>query len=500
MSEILEMLTRVQTALDRPTVRLLDGRKWAPVTLAVFHATFDNERRSVAVETLHGNVDSYLHELRLAGVETPPGASGRSLCVQWMNDQWLYRAANEKGVEEYSLTSHALEALRVVESLNVDRAMISESRLTTILDAARKSALEANPNREDRLRYLEADIARLSAERDRLLAGGDIAEVSESRMLDNYQNLLDLISLLPGDFRRVEEAVRQMHRQVTEDFRREERPPIGEVIDEYLERTERLMTDTAEGRAFEGAFDLLRSNALLEELRTNLQVILDHPFAAVLTPTEESNFRNTVRTIRAGMRDVLERRRRLSSTLRDHIVNHDLIRDRELEQSLRKARTLLAAWMQDAKTREKVELELVPPPLDLAYFKARFYDPSVHMPPPPLDDVTEGAPEQMTLDDLKRIGGPQFDALRAALLEGAVAADVVTAGQVFNGLEKDLRRPVEVLGIVHIVTEADVLQDGQESEEVTAIRTDGSTRVLAMPRTVLKQLPVGSAEEADGAL
>ena len=70
MSEILEMLTRVQTALDRPTVRLLDGRKWAPVTLAVFHATFDNERRSVAVETLHGNVDSYLHELRLAGVET----------------------------------------------------------------------------------------------------------------------------------------------------------------------------------------------------------------------------------------------------------------------------------------------------------------------------------------------------------------------------------------------------------------------------------------------
>ena len=149
---------------------------------------------------------------------------------------------------------------------------------------------------------------------------------------------------------------------------------------------------------------------------------------------------------------------------------------------------------------DRVELELVPPPLDMAYLKSRFYDPAVHLPPPPLADVSNGAPEQMTLDELKRIGGPQFAALRAALLRGANGPEELTAGQVFGGLENDLRRPVEVLGLVHIVTEAHALREGQKSEEVTAIRADGSTRTLAMPHVVVKHLATVPTEGAVGEL
>ena len=61
-----------------------------------------------------------------------------------------------------------------------------------------------------------------------------------------------------------------MHRQIISDFRGEARP-IAEVIDQYLAKTDELTTLTAEGRAFEGAFMLLRDEALLLDLKSDLQ-------------------------------------------------------------------------------------------------------------------------------------------------------------------------------------------------------------------------------------
>nr|WP_254715781.1 DUF3375 family protein [Actinomadura sp. NAK00032] len=243
-----------------------------------------------------------------------------------MNQQWLVRTMGEGREEEYALTSHTLEAISLVDSLMRDRALISESRLKMILHTVRQWAAEANAEREDRIRRLDAQISELTAERDRLAGGGDIAAASDDRMLDGYFNLIDLIAQLPGDFKRVEEAVTGMHRKIINDFREENRP-VGEVLDEYLHKTDQLMSATSEGRAFEGALELLRDDGLLLDLKNDLQTILGHPFAAALTPAEQQEFRGTVTLIRRGIDDVLTRRTRLSTTLREHIENHDRIKD-----------------------------------------------------------------------------------------------------------------------------------------------------------------------------
>ena len=94
MSEIAGELARVREAFDKPTLRLLD-RKWAPFVLAVFKSSFSRDRRSVQADLLHTQVDAYLADLRTVGSEVPPGKNGRALCVQWMNDQWLYRETGE---------------------------------------------------------------------------------------------------------------------------------------------------------------------------------------------------------------------------------------------------------------------------------------------------------------------------------------------------------------------------------------------------------------------
>lgn len=491
MSEVTENLTRVQDAFERPTLRLLD-RKWAPVILSVFRTAFGVERRSIPAEVLHAEVDVLFGQLREAGQEVPSGGDGRSACVSWVKDQWLYRTVGENGQEEYSLTSHALEALRVVDSLTAGRAMISESRLTTILDTARRWAMEANPDREDRVSRLEVEIAQLTAERDRLLAGGEIATVTEDAMLTGYQNMLDLLSLLPGDFRRVEEAVHAMHRQIIEEFRGESRP-LGEVLDEYLQRVDRLMGGTPEGRAFEGAFELLRDNVMLAELRDHLRIILSHPSAEVLTASEQADFRGTVTTIRRGIDDVLARRARLSATLRDQIVNHDVVRDRELEMALRVARSELERWMRTARPRDRIDVRLVPPPLDTTHFPEQFFDPADHVPPPPLDEVPDDDTEVLSVEELRAQGGPQVDRLRTSL--AASAGSGMSVAEVFNGWDVGLRRPVEILGLLQVLEDGGVLADSAGGEPVTAVRPDGSRRQFTVPRLVLVEEDAGALEE-----
>jgi len=484
LSDIAGELARVREAFDKPTLRLLD-RKWAPFVLAVFNASFSRERRSVQADLLHTQVDAYLADLRSVGSDVP-AKNGRALCVQWMNDQWLFRETSAGGEEQYSLTSYALEALLLVAGLSGDRALISESRLTTIVDSVRHRATQANPDREERIRRLDLEIAEKAAERNRLSDGGEIAATSNEQMHEGYANLIDLINQLPSDFKRVEESVAGMHRQIVSDFRGEERP-LGEVLDEYLAKTDALMSSTPEGRAFEGAFALLRNDALIQELKNDLETILLHPFALELSSRDRSSFMATVGLIRKGIDDVLTQRNGLTVTLREHIVNHDVVKDRELERLLREINKEIATWMLTAGPRSVVTAELMPGTLDVEHLRERFYDPTMHAAPPALDDVSLDAPQPSSLDDMRQQGGPLLDEMRLALLSAFSAGEATSVGEAFNGLTENLRRPVEILGMLQMATQIDAVHRAEAVETFETVRPDGSRRRFSVPRIMLTE-------------
>jgi hypothetical protein len=504
MSDIAGELARVREAFDKPTLRLLD-RKYSPLVLAVFRISFSRDQRSVTAERLHAQVDSYLEELAAAGEDKlPPNGSGRGLCVKWMNDQWLFRSIGDSGAEEYSLTSHALEALDLVAALSRERALISESRINTILAAVRRMATEANPDRQSRIDRLEVQIAQLTAERDRLAAGGELAAASDDQMVDGYADIIALIGQLPSDFKRVEESVLAMHRQIIADFRTEDRP-IADVLDEYLTKTDELTTLTAEGRAFEGAFSLLRDEVLLLDLKKDLQAILDHPFADVLTAAEQRDFRGAVTVLRRGIDDVLTQRARLSTTLRDHIVNHNIIRDRELDANLRQINQQLAVWMETASPRATVPVSLIPAQLAVDHLRERFYDPDSDIPPPALEDVSDQAPDALGIAAIRQQGGPALGQLRRELIDAIVSGDAASVSEVFNALPDNLRRPVEVLGLLHLLTDTgredigetpageadldeqptDVVLDGPPYDSFHTLRPDGGRRTFLVTRREL---------------
>ncbi|MGH3758609.1 DUF3375 family protein [Actinophytocola sp.] len=479
MSEVVGELARAQDALGRPTLRLLDG-KWAVFRVAALRSSFSRERRSVQADQLHVQVDTYLSELQREGMDVPPNMNGRALCNAWVNDQWLFRDNASDGSLVYSLTSSALEALDLVQNLSRDRVLVSESRLTTILDTVRRWALEASPDAEARIERLNAQIRELEVERDRLVAGGEVTAASDDRMLDGYTNLIDLIGQLPSDFKRVEESVLGMHRKILRDFRDEDRPVV-EVLDEYLEKHDELVKATPEGRAFDGAFVLLRDDALLLELRENVQVLLAHPAAAALDARDVIEIRGAVAVIRQGTRDVLAQRRRLTATLKEHIVNHDVLQERELDRVIRGIGRELAKWMETAGPRAAVPVELLPPTMKVGHLRERLWDPASDAPPPPLEEVEDDTVEPPTVEELRMQGGPSLDELRTALIDTFTNGDIDTVGQLFNELPTELRRPVEILGLLHVVSRVDALKDDTDAEVFEAIRPNGERRNFLAP-------------------
>jgi hypothetical protein len=478
---------RIETALTTPTLKLLD-RKSAAVAMPIFAVVFPDDAQPIPVERFHTRVEALLAELQTGGYSVPT-LDGKALAAQWVRERWLYRDQGRRDQETYQLTGDARQALEYVTRTTRTQLNISASRIETMRRVIAEAALAANPDRDERKRRLSEEIAVLQAELDRLDAGGDLPEASEAELVEQFANVVRELDGLPSDFRRVAEAVREMHKVIAKRFREEQRP-VGEVIDDYLEEARNLLTATPEGRAFAGAQELLRNPDLLLRLKTDLESILANQWAEGLLPEEQRQLATAVNVVRRGRDEVLEQRRRLSSTLREHIEGYDHIRNRELDLVLRGIDHEMRTWMQTARPRDHIDVELLPPTLDIAVLKSRTFDPDSERAPEPLADVSAEAPPPQSREALRKQGGPSLPQLQAQIEARLLAGEFRTAAELFNQLPEDLRRPVEVLGLLHLLARLDADADMDVRESVLTVRPDGSSRRFLMP-----EVTVGEAEE-----
>ena len=498
MSEIAGELARVKGAFAQPTLTLLHQRQ-APVVITIFREAFGRNNRPIPTARLHTQVEEHLAEIRKTGETDLPSGTGRDICQRWMRGQWLVRSLDELGNEVYSLTSYAQQALELVKNLARDRATLSEHRIATILSTVRRFNAEANPDRGARVTLLNDEIARLKAERDRLLDGAELVSATEDYMSEGFTELLSLISALPSDFARVEERFATIRGEILAAFRAEDRP-AGDVIDDYLARADALMTATHEGRAFEGAFALLRDDGLVTQLREDLAALLEHPLSdGILGEADRAELRGTVKLVREGLDRVLAQRSRVTATLKEYIVSHDAARDRELEQTLRQVESELMTWMGTTGPRAAHDVPLLPERVSVDHLRERFYDPADDVLPEPIAAADPSEAPTLSLTELMAQGGPQLGSLRQRL-EDALR-DLLPAaslGELFDSLEPSLRRPVEIFGLLHLAADHEWRTE-DAVEAFAAVRPDGSTRTFAVPRTPLPDpdLPEARADREE---
>ena len=482
MAEINARYADTRAAFGRNTLRLLNQQRAALVT-AVLLEVFPAERQLIKADEFYAEVNALLDQLGGDGVDLP-GERGKALCQRWVHEGWLRRKDTPDRDQTYELTAEGGEALSYVQRVG-GRRIVSESRIRSIMDKAQQAALRASGDREQRIRVLSAAIDQMTAERERLAAGGPLDVATDEQMFEMFMSLMDDLENLPSDFKRVEQSVGDMRRQLLEDFRADERPK-GEVLKSYMDRSDNLLQEDLGGRAFLGALEVLMNDSMLAAFRRDVDTILSHSFAdGLIGPKEREPVEGTATLLESGVQAVLAAQRQVSSTLRAHLVRHEGARARELTLLLKDLDRRLAAKKSTASARTKVPLALLPPTIKVERLRTRLFDPKDHAPPPPLENVSHLAAAGLSSADIHNQGGPRYDEIRAALIARLKQQANLTAAHVFNGFSADARRPVDLLGLFQVSAATSAIErcdSRTATDDYHTVRPDGVTRTFRAPR------------------
>ena len=490
-------LARSRGAFGTPALALLH-RKEGPLVVALLSLIFTPGRARVPTEQMHVEVEDLLAEARAAGHEDVPGDAPRALCSRWVAGRWLVRALDDDGVEQYQVSSHAAEALAFVDRTQGARALVSESRIRTLLVALEGLARDARPDRDSQQRALREQIARsrdelaaAEAELARLEDGGPVVETPTERLVEQFDNVAALVRELPADFARVAESIAELQRSIVSRLRQDDRP-TGEVLGAYLDASDTLMQRTPEGRAFAGAMELLRDPQLLGQVDERVRAVLAHPFAADVPAERRDAVRALYARLLSAVDAVLDAQTRASRTITQQLTVHNPLRDRELDTALREATAAMADWFPASGRAGRIEPLRWLARARLGRFRAQLHDLRPDTPPDALVDVhvddldADDAGE--LLDGLLGMGGPRYDETTAHAVRMVRELGEATVDEVFSAAPPELRRPVELLGYLELaepgaldaaLADADV--PSARLRRVAAVRADGTMRTLVLP-------------------
>ena len=474
----LARLAGYEQAASSPEVALLRSGQFAWV-MAVFAEYLTDG--PVPAAQFHEYVELEIRHLRANGVEIPDGKS-REHCNNWVRRKWLNRALNADS-EEYSLTAATLDALAFTDRLIHRRSTASESRLKQIIDAVSRLTTDANPDPTARLRRIDEEITRLTSAR---LAweGTTRAPVPLHELREQLDGITDLVRHLPSDFKRVSDSVYEMHKGFVAETS-ERGMSRGDMLREFFADHD-LLTASDEGRAFAGLMALLSNTREQAALRRDLVDLLQQDFAATLTREERAMLRDLLKNLVGHCQAVQDTYRRLTQSLERYVDSH-VEDDGLLSKRLAAAHSAAISAFAARGGVFYVPFQLGGTPLDVdSVTRMQVLDPRLSEAPPALADPDTDITGGLTLDELRERGGPRMGELAAAVNSGlaAQAADQVSAGEVFASLASDLRRPKSVVGLLHLAAEHGAVFIPDQTETVTAIRPDGSTRDHTFPLAI----------------
>lgn len=489
----LARLSGFQRASARPEMTLLRAHnlEWIMSILAEHLA-----HGPVEVARFHEIVDLEIQNMRSASAGLQETSrSGREYCNEWVSRQWVNRALVDR-VEQYSLTASTLDVLAFTDRLVDHRSTASESRLKQILDAVSRLSGEADPDPRARIDQIDEQVAQLQSQRAALL-DGEVPVPASSALHEQLNNIMDLSRHLPADFKRVSDSVYEMHRRFVGDARE---GPVnrGEALRAFFAEHDLLETSD-EGKAFRGLMRLWGNHRAQTALRKDIESLLSQDFATELTTEQRRALRALPRTLVDCAEEVQETYRRLTQSLERYVQSQNSS-DRDLRSRLGRAQSAAHALF-GRHTASRVDVQIGATMARVrSISQLQLIDPRLHEHPAALysDRLTLGS--ALTPAQMRELGGPALEELRLGV-ERAVAANPAgrpTLREVWLALSPEVRRPKNVVGLLHVAVEQGAIFIDPVTERLETLRTDGSQIIYTVPAAVFPGRDPGPGETTPG--
>lgn len=278
----------------------------APMILA-FIADLFEDANDVAFGRAKVALDSELELWRQRGHwDSDTNAAG--YLRQWIQSGWL-RELDDR----LSKTDACEVALRFCRQLDQRESSATASHLRIVQDAVRDLSVAISPDPGERIAALEARKAEIQRELEDLNAG-IVRELSDAEQRERIVEIYQLASVLTGDFRRVEDDIRQLDQNLRVEMI-ESGGSRGAVILKLLEQ-EQLLAGSDAGRAFDSFFQLLCDQNRSTEFREQLKTILTRPAAKNLSEAQSRFLGKLMRELNKESDRVFQVRRRTEEKLR----------------------------------------------------------------------------------------------------------------------------------------------------------------------------------------
>ena len=310
----------------------------APVILAFISDLF-SEESEVPFGRARIALDAELARCRESGIwQTETGAG--SYLNLWIRAGWLREMD-----DQLTKTDASEVALRFCQGLDQRGAGTTASHLRIVQEAVRDFVVAISSNPNERLTLLEYRKAEIQREIDDLNAGV-MTELSEAQQRERIREIYQLASVLTGDFRRVEDEIRELDQgirvqMIDSDARR------GEILLSVMEKEE-LLASTDAGSAFEGFFQLLCDENRSAEFRDQLRSILSQPVAKQLSQQQQQFLGKLMRELSHESGRVLKIRRRTEESLRAYIESGAAFENRAVDQLLSQLERLAIEFKETA--------------------------------------------------------------------------------------------------------------------------------------------------------
>jgi len=269
----------------------------------------------------------------------------------WIQSGWL------REHDDLLTRTDAFEkALRFAQNLEQRDSNATATHLRIVQDAVRNLAVALSPNPEERITHLTVRREEMDREIE-LLRAGVVPELSAPEQRERIRGLYNLASVLTGDFRRLEDEIRQLDQRMRVRMIESE-TGRGEVLQALLEHEGQLLQTDA-GQAFDGFFQLLCDQNRIIELREQLRSILVRPASQYLKQDEARYLSHLVRELTKESERVFQVRRRTEESLRAFVESGAQQERRTVERLLRQLEKQAVNFKEnDSNFRGDVAIEL----------------------------------------------------------------------------------------------------------------------------------------------
>ncbi|MCY1296940.1 hypothetical protein D9M70_463560 [compost metagenome] len=269
----------------------------------------------------------------------------------WIQSGWL-----REHDDRLTRTDAFEQAFRFAQNLEQRDSNATATHLRIVQDAVRDLAVALSPNPEERITLLTARRQELEREIE-LLRAGVVPELSAPEQRERIRGLYHLASVLTGDFRRLEDEIRQLDQRMRVQMIESE-TGRGEVLQALLEHEGKLLQTDA-GQAFDGFFQLLCDQNRIIELREQLRSILVRPASQYLKQDEARYLAHLVRELTKESERVFQVRRRTEESLRAFVESGAQQERRAVERLLRQLEKQAVNFKEhDLSFRASVAVEL----------------------------------------------------------------------------------------------------------------------------------------------